>query len=1154
MVSDMPFKSREQETYLRINEPEIHQRWVDNYGHYNESESYYDVATMQELVAWLKENNLEPTDIEGFTPDGEVILKPLIQRAKYKEQQKKKDKDREAKIKAWKKKNNYDMRKNLPRPVRQRMLKELFSAESPSARRFSISETWPGLFGGGYMGGNRVRWKYRDARASVRFFAEKWGVDLKALSEDAKKRLDEYWGNDVPSGVALSLLIEDFDLDAPHKYEMPNEDTWKEDIRKNMKSKYWRLNPPGVGNRHKGAESESFSADAKATRGEDEIMDDIMECYGGLSPENIAADGERSWAEQGEIYDRLYDKLDKLWAEIGREVGEAEAYEWMMDNYQADNLILPFADEKRMKDWVFANFPATGNRLTTRKLGVTDRGTMHRLERRDAEEGCNTYTCRTEIGGMHEGSDGQRFKKLLNIMGATNIKIKEDPIDDDAPATPFSKSVMGVVYFTFDVCSPQQYNNLETLKAGLGQMMEHEPFLDLHRCWQTLAEGTEANEEWYSAESTEKPLLPRKCERCGSRSRFPLRTHNVQTRHRLAKTTAGDGEKLICAKCEQAITKQIMIGDPAYEKFIRHGKYGKYLKIPTPQNEQAADSKKMPAAEKAVIGGATTGATMEGLEALLLAEEGQEDWKGMKFDSRFVMNGGVDSGKGEWRGWSYEDGDITVGVDGPNGHISTNGKRELTIEEARAFLNSKGIPFDNSTDCSNSSCIHEGDWDLVYFNYPNHEKCYKHDWSQPLTKQNKTGCVDIIHQCNYPYCSHWEIIGSKDHSWGDDYYVRDTQYEDGEARVVISQDCDRCGVNRRGHADSEVIWDFEAEGKKAKIAGVGNFRIHTPPTPEPKYDEKGRKIRKCRNCLMRGGRRHNGRRRKTKESVRKDIEKGYYDEGDWVEVKYWCPSSRIMFPREGEGEMTTPHEWTDWEYKNMAAESFEAQAPRGHKMMTAALGKKIPPLYSQDGKGDEAIVYAHYFNPYGIGEWWILEWDGKDEMFGYADLGFPELGGIWLSELEKASIGGMELPIERDLHWQEKTLGEVKQAVSKYRAEPKALSSESGKSTSMWHKSDSLKPLLAFVGFGVIGGLIGWATRETMGIWGAEEKQAINPTDPFQQAEFDSFPPIPHASEVVDSMMVRERTNAELVDRYIRTAGVPGIDVFNFPMLMRRQG
>jgi len=242
------------------------------------------------------------------------------------------------------------------------------------------------------------------------------------------------------------------------------------------------------------------------------------------------------------------------------------------------------------------------------------------------------------------------------------------------------------------------------------------------------------------------------------------------------------------------------------------------------------------------------------------------------------------------------------------------------------------------------------------------------------------------------------------------------------------------------------------------------------------------------------------------------------------------------------------------DFNRFYAESFEAQAPRGHKMMTKELGKKIPPLYSQDGKGDEAIVYAHYFNPYGVGEWWILEWDGENEMFGYADLGFPELGYISLSELENVSIGGMELPIERDLHWQEKTLGEVKEAMSKYRAKPKALSSESGKSNSMWDKSGSLKPLLAFVGFGVIGGLIGWATKETMGIWGAEEKQAINPTDPFQQAEFDSFSPMPHASKVIDAIMLRERTNAALVDRYIRTAGVPGIEVFDFPMLMRRQG
>ena len=63
------------------------------------SEEYDHVATMRKLVAWLKENNLEPSDIKGFTPEGHVILKPKNQRANYEKEQKK----RIAQIKAQKK-------------------------------------------------------------------------------------------------------------------------------------------------------------------------------------------------------------------------------------------------------------------------------------------------------------------------------------------------------------------------------------------------------------------------------------------------------------------------------------------------------------------------------------------------------------------------------------------------------------------------------------------------------------------------------------------------------------------------------------------------------------------------------------------------------------------------------------------------------------------------------------------------------------------------------------------------------------------------------------------------------------------------------------------------------------------------------------------
>ena len=48
------------------------------------AEEYDHVKAMREFVAWLKDNNLEPSDVKGFTPDGHVILKPITQRANYK--------------------------------------------------------------------------------------------------------------------------------------------------------------------------------------------------------------------------------------------------------------------------------------------------------------------------------------------------------------------------------------------------------------------------------------------------------------------------------------------------------------------------------------------------------------------------------------------------------------------------------------------------------------------------------------------------------------------------------------------------------------------------------------------------------------------------------------------------------------------------------------------------------------------------------------------------------------------------------------------------------------------------------------------------------------------------------------------------------------
>ena len=78
--------------------------------------------------------------------------------------------------------------------------------------------------------------------------------------------------------------------------------------------------------------------------------------------------------------------------------------------------------------------------------------------------------------------------------------------------------------------------------------------------------------------------------------------------------------------------------------------------------------------------------------------------------------------------------------------------------------------------------------------------------------------------------------------------------------------------------------------------------------------------------------------------------------------------------------------------------------------------------YEQDGKGDEAIVYLHYF--YGNFDWYITEKDmddseGQIQAFGYADMGFPELGYICIREL-------IENGVELDLYWKPRTLAEVK--------------------------------------------------------------------------------------------------------------------------------
>ena len=99
------------------------------------------------------------------------------------------------------------------------------------------------------------------------------------------------------------------------------------------------------------------------------------------------------------------------------------------------------------------------------------------------------------------------------------------------------------------------------------------------------------------------------------------------------------------------------------------------------------------------------------------------------------------------------------------------------------------------------------------------------------------------------------------------------------------------------------------------------------------------------------------------------------------------------------------------------------------KLLTKELEEKFKqyPLGSQDGKMGNAELIAKFFNPTGVGTWYITEGsrleNGDYEMFGYCHLGddeFAEFGSILLSELENIELP-LGLSIEQDLYVPKRT-------------------------------------------------------------------------------------------------------------------------------------
>ena len=95
-------------------------------------------------------------------------------------------------------------------------------------------------------------------------------------------------------------------------------------------------------------------------------------------------------------------------------------------------------------------------------------------------------------------------------------------------------------------------------------------------------------------------------------------------------------------------------------------------------------------------------------------------------------------------------------------------------------------------------------------------------------------------------------------------------------------------------------------------------------------------------------------------------------------------------------------------------------------LLTQQDRKKLPPLYSQEDVKDP-IVWVKFFNPYGSGTWYAMEFDGKDTFFGYVKgLGDDELGYFSLREMSSLrGPGGMQ-GIERDMYFKPCPLSQAK--------------------------------------------------------------------------------------------------------------------------------
>ena len=98
------------------------------------------------------------------------------------------------------------------------------------------------------------------------------------------------------------------------------------------------------------------------------------------------------------------------------------------------------------------------------------------------------------------------------------------------------------------------------------------------------------------------------------------------------------------------------------------------------------------------------------------------------------------------------------------------------------------------------------------------------------------------------------------------------------------------------------------------------------------------------------------------------------------------------------------------------------------KLLTKAIETAFKKAgYQGDKSTDEINIICKWFNPTGVGDWWVYERLDEDRFMCFANLGdteMAELGAVSIGELQ-AYTGRFGLGIERDMSYTPEKLSDV---------------------------------------------------------------------------------------------------------------------------------